>query len=175
MNWGGDSTKCGALTSMARMLQKPLTCFVPLYWDNSNPVLRWTQSELPKLDWMVRKITRKYQCHHYNNAIERVNLPRSQGGRGLRRFSIGSWKGCCESGKILPMIHSQLLWLNTKSGWSAQSRTVLKEARLILGSHGIEVELEMWLKTDPSPNSVREWRRVALELREAPTERLKVS
>ena len=51
----------------------------------------------------------------------------------------------------------------------------MNEARLILGSHGIEVELEMWLKTDPSQNIVREWRRVALELREAQTERLKVT
>ena len=36
-----------------------------------------------------------------------------------------------------------------------------------------KLEQEMCLKTDPSPNSVREWRRVALELREAQTERLK--
>ena len=56
---------------------------------------------------------------------------------------------------------------------SKQRRTVLKEARLILRSHGIELEPEMWLKTDPSQNSVREWRRVARELREAQTERLK--
>ena len=31
----------------------------------------------------------------------------------------------------------------------------------------------MWLKTDPSQNSVREWRRVAGELWEAQSERLK--
>ena len=49
----------------------------------------------------------------------------------------------------------------------------MKEARLILGSHGIELEPEMWLKTDPSQNSVREWRRVARELWEAQTESLK--
>ena len=49
----------------------------------SYPVLNWTQRELPKLDRMVRKIMRKYQCHHSNSAIERVNLPRSQDGRGL--------------------------------------------------------------------------------------------
>ena len=52
------------------------------------PVLRWTQCELPKLDRMVRKIMRKYLCHHYNSAIERVNLPHSQGGRGLCSFPL---------------------------------------------------------------------------------------
>ena len=56
---------------------------------------------------------------------------------------------------------------------SKQRRTVLKEARLILGSHGVELELEMWLKTDPSQKSVGEWRRVARELQDAQTERLK--
>ena len=54
-----------------------------------------------------------------------------------------------------------------------QRRTVLKEARLILGSHSIELEPEMRLKTDPSQKSVGEWRRVARELQEAQTERLK--
>ena len=44
----------------------------------SYPVLKWTQSELPKLDRMVRKIMRKYKCHHYNSVIERVNLPLSR-------------------------------------------------------------------------------------------------
>ena len=39
--------------------------------------------------------------------------------------------------------------------------------------NGIKLELEMWLKTDPSQKSVGEWRRVARELREAQTERLK--
>ena len=37
----------------------------------------------------------------------------------------------------------------------------MKEARLILESHGREQEQEMWLKTDPLQNSVGEWRRVA--------------
>ena len=48
----------------------------------------------------------------------------------------------------------------------------MKEARLILRSHGIELEPGMRLKRDPSQNSVREWRRVARELQEAQTERL---
>ena len=49
----------------------------------------------------------------------------------------------------------------------------LKKARLTLGGYLIELELEMWLKTDPSQNCIREWRRVARELREAQIERLK--
>ena len=48
----------------------------------------------------------------------------------------------------------------------------MNETRFVLESHGI-VLVEMWLKRDPSQNSVRERRRVARELLEAQTERLK--
>ena len=90
----------------------------------SYPVLRWTQSELPKQDRMVRKIMRKDQCHHYNSAIERVNLLHSQGGRGLCSFPLDHDRAVLNlaNTSTLQMIHSQLLWLNTKSGWRAQSR-----------------------------------------------------
>ena len=143
----------------------------------SYPVLKWTQSELPKLDRMVRKIMRKYQYHHYNSAIERVNLPRSQGGRGLCSFPLDHDRAVVNLARYLHTANDPLIAVVVKhQKWlecSKQRRTVLKEARLILRSHGIELEPEMWLKTDPSQNSVREWRRVARELWEAQTERLK--
>ena len=126
----------------------------------SYPVLRWTQSELPKLDRMMRKFMRKYQCHHYNSAIERVNLPRSQGGRGLCSFPLDHDRAVVNLARYLHTANDPLRAVVVKhQKWlecSKQRRTVLKEARLILGSHGIELEPEMWLKTDPSQNSVRE-------------------
>ena len=134
----------------------------------SYPVLRWTQSELPKLNRMVRKIMSKYQCHHYNSAIERVNLPHSQGGRGFCRFPLDHDRAVVNLARYLHTTNDPLTAVVVKhQKWlecSKQRRTVLKEARLILGSHGLELELEMWLKTDPSQNSVTEWRRVAREL-----------
>ena len=36
----------------------------------------------------MRKIMRKNQCHHYNSAIDRVNLPRSKGSLGLCSFPL---------------------------------------------------------------------------------------
>ena len=120
---------------------------------------------------------RKYQCHHYNSAIERVNLLRSQGGRRLCSFPLDHDRAVVNLARYLHTANDPLTAVLVKhQKWlecSKQRRTVLKEARLILGSHGIELEPEMWLKTDPSQNSVREWRRVARELREAQTERLK--
>ena len=143
----------------------------------SYPVLRWTQRELPKLERMVRKIMRKYQCYHYNSAIERVNLPRSQGGRGLCSFPLDHDRAVVNLAKCLHTANDPLTAVVVKHQkrleCSKKRRTVLKEARLILGSHGIELEPEMWLETDPSQNSVREWGRVARQLREAQTERLK--
>ena len=64
----------------------------------SYPVLKWTQRELPKLDRMVRKIMRKYQCP----AIERVNLPRSQGGRGLCSFPLDHDRAVVNLARYVP-------------------------------------------------------------------------
>ena len=125
----------------------------------SYPVLKWTQRELPKLDRMVRKIMRKYRFHHYNSAIELENLPRSQGGRGLCSFPLDYDRAVVNLVKYLHTANDPLTAVVVKhQKWlecSKQRRTVLKEARLILGSHGIELEQEMWLKTDPLQNSVR--------------------
>ena len=131
----------------------------------SYPVLRWTQSELPKLERMVRKITRKYQCNPYTSAIERVNLPHFQGGRGRCSFPLDHDRAVVNLARYLHTANDPLTAVVVKhKKWlecSKQRRTVLKEARLILGSHGIELEPEMCLKTDPSQISVRDLRRVA--------------
>ena len=143
----------------------------------SYPVLRWTKHELSKLDPMVKRIMSKYQCHHYNSSIKRVNLPRSQGGRGLSSFPLDHDRAVVNLARYLHIANDPLIAVVVKhQKWlecSKQRRTVLKEARLILENHGIELEHEMWFKTDPSQESIGEWRIVACELQEAQTERLK--
>ena len=113
----------------------------------------------------------------HNSAIERVNLPRSQGGRGLCSFPLDHNRAVVNLARCLHTANDPLTAAEVKhQKWlecSKQMRTVLKEARLILESHCIKLEPEMWLKTDPSQKSVREWKRVARELQEAHTERLK--
>ena len=105
-----------------------------------------------------------------------MNLPHSEGGRGLCSFPLDHDRAVVNLARYLHSANDPLIAVVVKQQkWlecSKQRRTILKEARLILKSHGIELEPEMWLKTDPSQNSVREWRRVARELREAQTERL---
>ena len=104
-------------------------------------------------------------------------MPHSQGGRGLCNFPLDYYRAAVNLARYLHTANDPLTALVVKhQKWlecSKQRRTVLKEARLVFGSHGIELELEMWLKTDPSQNSVREWRRVACELQEAQNEKLK--
>ena len=141
----------------------------------SYPVLRWTKCELPKLDRMVRRIMSKYQCHHYNSSIERGSLPLSQGGRGLCSFPLDQDRAVVNLARYLHTANDTVIAIVIKH-WlecSKQRRTILNEARLILENHCIELEPERWPKTDPSQESIGEWRRVARELREAQTERLK--
>ena len=96
----------------------------------SYTVLRWTQSELPKQDRMVRKIMRKYQCHHYNSAIERVNLLHSQGGRGLCSFPLDHDRAVLNLARYRHTANDPLTALVVKhKNWlecSKHRRTVLK-------------------------------------------------
>ena len=89
-----------------------------------------------------------------------MNLPRSQGGRGLFSFPLDHERAVVNLARYLHTANDPLIAVVVKHQkcmeCSKQRRTVLKEARLILKSHGIELEPEMWLKTDPSQNSVGE-------------------
>ncbi len=45
--------------------------------------LKWTHRELIKLDRDTRRFMRKHRCHQYGASVQRVHLPRSEGGRGV--------------------------------------------------------------------------------------------
>ena len=45
--------------------------------------LTWTRKVLVRLDRMTRKVLRKHKAHHVNASLERLYLPREEGGRGL--------------------------------------------------------------------------------------------
>ena len=108
---------------------------------------------------------KKYQCHHYNSFIERVNFPCSQGGRGLCSFPLDHVRTVVNLARYLHTANDPLIAIVIKhQKWlecSKQRRIVLKEARLILEEHCIELEPERRLRTGPSKESVGEWRRVA--------------
>ncbi len=46
-------------------------------------VVRWYGTDLVRLDRATRRIMRHQGAHQYSSAIERVNMPRSNGGRGI--------------------------------------------------------------------------------------------
>ena len=46
-------------------------------------IIGWSKSDMRKLDRQTRNIMRKNQSHHTNSTINRLYLPRVEGGRGL--------------------------------------------------------------------------------------------
>lgn len=46
-------------------------------------VIKWTQTELTELQRKTRTLFTQYRKHHPTSAIQRITLPRSEGGRGL--------------------------------------------------------------------------------------------
>lgn len=51
-------------------------------------VLRWTPTDLERIDRQVRTTLTKYRCHHPNASMNRLYLPRKVGGRGLLNLKI---------------------------------------------------------------------------------------
>lgn len=46
-------------------------------------VLKYSDTDLRELDTLTRRLLTKFRCHHPRSAVQRLYLPRSQGGRGL--------------------------------------------------------------------------------------------
>ncbi len=44
---------------------------------------KWSNRELRKLDKTTKRVMRQFRCHQYGSSVERVHLPRSEGGRGV--------------------------------------------------------------------------------------------
>lgn len=46
-------------------------------------VVKWTETELKDVERATRKLLTKFRTHHPKSALERITLPRHEGGRGL--------------------------------------------------------------------------------------------
>ena len=46
-------------------------------------IIKWTQTDIHALEILTRTTLTKHRMHHPKSAIERLTLPREQGGRGL--------------------------------------------------------------------------------------------
>ena len=51
-------------------------------------IINWKQNELQKMDRKTRKILTKERMHHPKADVDRMYLPRSQGGRGLTQLEL---------------------------------------------------------------------------------------
>ena len=55
-------------------------------------MLKWSRRDLLWLNRKTRAVLRGLKCHHYNASLERLYLPRSEGGRGLKDLAE-LWEG----------------------------------------------------------------------------------
>ena len=71
------SNKYQALNSLA----------VPIITYSFN-IINWKQNEMQKIDRKTRKMLTKERMHHPKSDVERLYLPRTQGGRGLTQLEL---------------------------------------------------------------------------------------
>ena len=57
--------------------------------NNNNKIINWTLQELAKLDTKTRKFLTMYKMYHPNKSdMDRLYLPRTEGGRGLIQLEL---------------------------------------------------------------------------------------
>lgn len=108
-------------------------------------VLIWRRHELMELDRATRAVLRASKSHQSGSSVNRLYLPRSDGGRGLLRLEL-VWEGevvstaayLCASED--PQLQSVIRHMATH--WLYRGWTVLKEANTILREYDVQYVLD---------------------------------
>ena len=112
----------------------------------SFPSVRWYRTALMILDRDTRSVLRGFQSHHRNAALERVYLPRREGGRGLHRLSH-VWEREVVSAALYLVRradcdeHLRAVYQYQLERKALMKYTTLGEAEKILRDRGMEVAL----------------------------------
>lgn len=76
--------KCLLRTKLsARNMSTAINTYATSVLTYSFGVLRWTDTDLDKIDIQTRTMFTRHRAHHPRSAIERFHLPRREGGRGV--------------------------------------------------------------------------------------------
>lgn len=67
----------------SKNLTKAINSYAIPILQYSFGVVKWTQTDLENINRMVRTELTKFRKHHPGSAVERINLPREDGGRGI--------------------------------------------------------------------------------------------
>ena len=71
----------------ANKLESNNTLAVPAVTYSFN-VINWTLQELTRLDTKTRKLLTIFKMHHPKSDVDRLYLPRTEGGRGLIQLEL---------------------------------------------------------------------------------------
>jgi hypothetical protein len=107
-------------------------------------VMKWNKRELVEMDRKARKILRLNGAHHHNASLERLYLPRDEGGRGLQSIE-GIWE------REAVGVARYLLGSEDEQVQGAMAlqqklrhmglRSYLEEAEAVLAKYDIDVQL----------------------------------
>lgn len=67
----------------SKNLTKAINSYAIPILQYSFGVVKWTQTDLERINRLVRTELSKFRKHHPGSAVERINLPRKDGGRGI--------------------------------------------------------------------------------------------
>ncbi|XP_030747689.1 uncharacterized protein LOC115876144 [Sitophilus oryzae] len=76
----------------SKNLTRAINCWAIPTLSYSFGILKWSDTDLDELDKTTRRTLTKFRCLHPNSSIQRLYMPRSEGGRGLLNI-----KSLCKS------------------------------------------------------------------------------
>ena len=76
-------------------------------------IINWTLQELAKLDTKTRNFLNMYKMHHPKSDVDRLYLPRTEGGRGLTQQEPSYKSTTIGLDKYLQETHDTLLHMTT--------------------------------------------------------------
>ncbi|XP_030765533.1 uncharacterized protein LOC115889621 [Sitophilus oryzae] len=76
----------------SKNLTRAINCWAIPTLSYSFGILKWSDTDLDELDKTTRRTLTKFRCLHPNSSIQRLYIPRSEGGRGLLNI-----KSLCKS------------------------------------------------------------------------------
>ena len=136
-------------------------------------MMKWSKRELLEMDRKARRIMRLNKSHHMNASLERLYLPRNEGGRGLQSIEMTWEREVVGSVRYLvecpdPQVKGAMKLQELRKNMGLYS--YVETAQEVLRKYDIDVSLWSPLPTDsPGPKSL------VAELKALQMEKLKAS
>ena len=117
------------------------TLAVPVIAYSFN-IINWNLNEIKKIDTKIRKLLTMYNMHHPKADVERLYLPRSNGGRGMTQLELTYKTSTIGLYRYLDLSQDWMMQKVFQHESQKKLHSVVKEGRKFANELGMDLEVE---------------------------------